>query len=127
MFIELVDIGIEFNENGDPMRVNARESNHEKPLLLNVDNIVYVRPLLLEDGTVVTEICYDRSERASTYWVKSTYGYVKTLLQQVGKFVDNTVTYIEDKGPYESPKKEYDFSASNPFVKKDKKDEVSHV
>ena len=116
MFIELIDVGIAHDDKGRAIGIDATAPEHGQPILFNVDCIVYVRPILLRDGTTITEICYDRTDQSQRYWVKTSYGALKTLLQQAGKLKDATVTIIDDKTSYEDPKSEYDFTASNPFA-----------
>lgn len=116
MFIELIDVGIARDDNGMAIGTDATAPEHGQPILFNVDCIVYVRPILLRDGTTITEICYDRTDHSHQYWVKTSYGALKTLLQQAGKLRDATVTLIDDNTSYEDPKPEYDFTASNPFA-----------
>lgn len=116
MFIELIDVGIAHDANGMATGIDATAQEHGQPILFNVDCIVYARPILLRDGTNITEICYDRTDHSQQYWVKTSYGALKTLLQQAGKLKDATVTLIDDKPSYEAPKQEYDFTASNPFA-----------
>lgn len=121
MFIELEDVGVEFDDElHEPDRVDATAPEHGQPLLFNTDCIVYVRPVHLKDGNVITEICYSRRDHSTNYWVRTSYGALKTLLKQTGKFVDANVTLVDTPEPYEGPKSEYDFSASNPFMGKKK-------
>lgn len=121
MFIECIDVGVMFNNAGDPVNIDETKPEHGQPLLLNIDSIVYVRPVLLEDGNYVTEICYDSYTHTTSYWVQNSYGSVKTAIMQAGKFIDDNVILVKDKKPYENPKSEYDFSTSKLFQPKEQK------
>ena len=98
MFIELEDVGLEFDDasNYSPIRINANAPEHGRPILFCADNIVYAHPYKLNDGNVVTQICYSRGSESGLYWVKTSYGAVKTMLMQAKQLNDGNV--VELKG-----------------------------
>ena len=102
MFIELEDVGVNYDKKGNIIGVNEAAEEHGRPLMLKVDNIIYFHPRKLQDGNVITEIEYTEG----TFWVKTSYGAIKTMLNNIGFFEDDTIE------PVEEPKKEYDFSGS---------------
>lgn len=112
MFIELDDIGVEFNDSGDPVRVDYQAPENNSKVLINADCILFARPLLLEDGNTITQICYRTSDKSDGYYyVGTSFGALKTLLNQDKVLSDTTVTPItttsirpEDSGAPLGPK-----------------------